>query len=561
MGDGKTTPPAPTSLLPLRARDISLYSLCDSLSGGLIYAMVLFSPWAFGTTQPWSIRSMNTAGFLLGMLLLAKLLIRWLKGYRPQRWDADAPAHRSRSRPGWRLTARQISVWVALLTLCIVAYCLVSALNARSTCYPDEPRVEYHPCLSWLPHSYDGSRSWLHFWIYLALAASFWAVRDWLPGKTAAEERGQASPAVKPCPLAPVPQSPFPARLRSLLWLLAINGALLALEGILQRLEGSGNLLFLVKPAVNKGAEAQFGPFAYRANAAAYFNLLWPVCLGFWWTLHRAAAACQRRHHLLLAAAALMAACPIISTSRGGALVSVAMLGLATLFLAGSAWLAAAPGHNGRKGAAAHRRRRHRGQSRHSGAGHIQILAGPPPGCQAPASAPAKPAASLRPLLLFLAGALTLGLWLGWQALQPRLAELGDGFQGREQMNAFARPMVADALLFGTGPGTFQNLYQFYRISPDTYWPAQLHNDWLETLITFGVAGSGLIALAFCGVLLRWFAPGGIHGGRRFVGLIWLALAGCLVHARWDFPFQIYSILFLWLILCAVLFSLTRRAC
>lgn len=561
MEDGNTTPNAPTSLLPLRARDISLYSLCDILSGGLIYAMVLFSPWAFGTTQPWSIRAMNTAGFLLGLLLAAKLLIRWLKGYRPPRWDADAPPHRSRSRPGWRLTARQISAGVALLTLGIVGYCLVSALNARSTCYPDDPRVEYHPCLSWLPHSYDSTRSWLHFWIYLALAASFWAIRDWLPGKTAAEERSQPSQAVKTCPLAPAPQSPFPARLRSLLWLLAINGALLALEGIIQRLEGSGNLLFLVKPAVNKGAEAQFGPFAYRANASAYFNLLWPVCLGFWWTLNRAAEASQRRHHLLLAGAALMAACPIISTSRGGALVSVAMLGLATLFLAGSAWLAAARAHAGRKGADSHGRRRRHGKSHRPGAGQIQILAGPPPGGQARASAPAKPAASLRPLLLFLAGAPALGLWLGWHALQPRMAELGDGFQGREQMNAFARPMVADALLFGTGPGTFRNLYQFYRISPDTYWPAQLHNDWLESLITFGVAGCVLIALAFGGVLLRWFAPGGIHGGRRFVGLIWLALAGCLVHARWDFPFQIYSILFLWLTLCAVLFSLTRRAC
>ena len=31
----------------------------------------------------------------------------------------------------------------------------------------------------------------------------------------------------------------------------------------------------------------QFGPYAYRANASQYFNLLWPVCLGFWWTLNR----------------------------------------------------------------------------------------------------------------------------------------------------------------------------------------------------------------------------------------------------------------------------------
>ena len=41
--------------------------------------------------------------------------------------------------------------------------------------------------------------------------------------------------------------------------------------------------------------------------------------------------------------------------------------------------------------------------------------------------------------------------------------------------------------------------------------------------------------------------------------LIWLALAGCLVHARYDFPFQVHSIVFLFLVLCAILFVLTRR--
>jgi hypothetical protein len=49
-----------------------------------------------------------------------------------------------------------------------------------------------------------------------------------------------------------------------------------------------------------------------------------------------------------------------------------------------------------------------------------------------------------------------------------------------------------------------------------------------------------------------------MHGGRRFVVLTWLALAGCVAHARYDFPFQIYSILFLFLVLCAILSDLTR---
>ncbi len=139
------------------------------------------------------------------------------------------------------------------------------------------------------------------------------------------------------------------------------------------------------------------------------------------------------------------------------------------------------------------------------------------------------------------------------------MAQLNEGFDTREDMYERARPMAEDYPWFGTGPGTFEPVFQLYRKSTDTYWPAQLHNDWLETRITFGWVGSGLIALAFGVVVLRWFAPRGIHGGRRFIILIWLALAGCLAHARYDFPFQIHSIVLLFLVICAVLMNLTRR--
>ena len=120
--------------------------------------------------------------------------------------------------------------------------------------------------------------------------------------------------------------------------------------------------------------------------------------------------------------------------------------------------------------------------------------------------------------------------------------------------------MARDYPVFGRGPGTFEPVFQLYRESTSTYWPAQLHNDWLETRITFGWVGSVLLAFALGVVLMRWFSPGGIHGPRRFVGLIWIALAGLLIHARWDFPFQIFSILHLLIVLCAILFSVTRKS-
>jgi len=561
---------------PLRARDVQAYQSCELLTEGLIYLMVVFSPWAFGTSQPWSIWVMNCAGYSLGGMLAVKLVIRRLKDYHPPRWEETrgvgqkaedggrrtedgeregegcggesrrqegevrspksevrnqdavvrppssalrppAPVLRGphfsiSPRPASRLTAA-----LAGLTVAILGYCLLSALNARATYDPDTLSFAYHDgYIPWLPHSFDSTSTWFTFWSYLGLALSFWAIRDWLLGKSAAEQRLERQ-ATRPGGTARADS--FPARLRRLFWLLAINGGLVGLEGIIQRLEGSGELLFLVRPRLHPTADTQFGPYAYYANASQYFNLLWPGCLGFWWMLHRSRGFRRHRHHLVLVCGAIMAACPIISTSRGGTLVTVANLLLAAFLLTTTHFLF--PDHR-----QANRRRR---------------------------------LITLCVLAAFFAGALALGYSLGWKALKPRMAELSQGFQGREREFDRARPLAADYPVFGTGPGTFATVSQLYRNADYEFRWVQLHNDWLETRITFGWVGSALIALALATVLLRWFVPGGIHGGRRFVLLMWLALGGCLVHARFDFPFQMHSIVFLFLILCATLFILSRR--
>jgi len=160
---------------------------------------------------------------------------------------------------------------------------------------------------------------------------------------------------------------------------------------------------------------------------------------------------------------------------------------------------------------------------------------------------------------LFFALTVSLGWYFGWAALEPRMEQIGEGFQNREEMYDAARPMAGDYPLFGTGPGTFATVFQLYRFSNDTYWPEQLHNDWLETLITFGWVGMLLIAAAFLLLLGRWYAPGPLGGGRRLPALLCVSLATCLLHARWDFPFQILSIIHLFMILCGVFFVLSSQ--
>jgi len=509
------------TVLRLRGRDVQLYYLCECFTEALIYLMVVFSPWAFGTTEDWSIGTMNAGGYALGGLLAIKLGIRWLKGYRPPRWGArQEPSADARSEPAGWTWVNPIAV-LSALAAAIVLYCWVSAWNARATLDAQSLVAVYRDnYIKWLPHSMDGNSSWQAFWNYLALACSFLAILDWLPGKTAAEERGESHTTDRRQGGSRSGHL-FPARLRHLLWVLAINGGLLGLEGIVQRVSASPLLLFMVLPHIHVTASMQFGPYAYRSNAAQYFNLLWPVCLGFWWTLHRGSRSRQAGHHCVLVLALVMAACPIIATSRLSAVVTAAMLVAAPLCLLAIQWLDG-------------RRNKNKGQGR----GATLLL------------------------LLFSLAALGLGLGVGWKTLKPRLAqiEMREGFGGRQEVYDLAQPMAKDYPVFGAGPGTFATVFPFYLKSKDTQAWAQLHNDWLETRITFGWVGCTLIGLAFATVILRWFGRGGIHGGRRFIVLVWLSLAGCLVEARWDFPFQVYSIEFLVLVLCAVAANLTRKA-
>jgi hypothetical protein len=489
---------------------VQLYRFCDGLSGPLLGGMIVFSPWAFGTTQPWSIWAMNVAGYGLGLLLLLKLGLRWRTGYQPPRWDSERPV------------AQVLSTTLAVLSLAVLLYCLLGALNARATFLPDERRFEYHNCLAWLPHSYDSRSTWTALWTYLGLAGAFWGARDWLLGKSSSELRApRAASAAESTEDDTGEGMPFPARLRVLLWLLAVNGALLGIESIVQRLANSPKLLFLVKPLIHQTADTQFGPYAYRANGAQYFNLLWPVCLGFWWMLNRGAGRGSKRHHLLLVCAILMASCPLISTSRAGAIIGVGMAVVGACFLLISHFVL--------------RTTRRRGRS--AGLGTIWAV------------------------LLFFVSAMTLGYSLGWDRLEPRMRELGTGFDGREAMYRMAEDMAQEFPVFGTGPGTYESVSELYRPTSliNAFWPAQVHNDWLETRITFGWVGSLLLYLLLAANFLRWFGRGGIHGGRRFVLLVWLAQVGCLLHARFDFPFQVYSVLFLFLLLCAMLSTLSRH--
>jgi O-antigen ligase len=483
-----------------------LCALADGLLGAVLIFAVVFGPWAFGTTEQWSIRVMNYAG--IGAWIV--VILKWLLLRRDFLWTlsigSDGSGHVSRERLFHKL--------FALVTVLFLLYCLASALNARATFHPNAIHFTYHPIIDWLPHSYDSGASWQAFWQYMGIAGFFWAAHSWI--KTGAKaERRKLRESVQPRVHG---SSLLPGRMRLLLWVLSINGAILAVEGIVQRMAGCNRLLWLAQPTINKDALSQFGPYAYRSNAAQYFNLLWPVTLGFWWTLQQATRrglsvfrSNNKTHHLLISCALLMALCPIISTTRGGAIVMVANAVLAGAVFLISKW-------------------RTQWKTKLAVFGLLGLMVGG-------------------------------GLVLGWQELAPRMesSELQAGIEGREGLFTVGWRMADASPVFGTGPGTFSSLYPLFRESSTDKIPGQLHNDWLEILITFGWVGTAILLAGLALVLARWFFNGRIYGERHFVMLIWIALGGCLVHAVYDFPLQIHSVLMVFVLNCAVLSCLSRK--
>ncbi len=327
------TPVADPPCGAIAADEPAWHRLADTATQWILLAMVVFSPWALGTTVPWAIRTMNVGGCALGGLLLLKRFARYRSGYEAPRWE-------TRER-------RRFVAALGALTVAILAWCLVSAANARSTADLATARLEEAGhYVRWLPHSYDGPSSWLAFWMYLGLAGAFWGARDWLAGLTRREVATLARVAMRSSgPVEPDPggaslaalvgeafgESYLPKRWRRLLWALCLTAGGVALVALFQRLQGSDRLLWLFSDPLGRKGDAHWGPFPYRNNGAAYANLFWPVCLGLWWRLRiQAKTKLGRQARLggsprvvLPFLAVLLIAGPILASSRGGSLVVV----------------------------------------------------------------------------------------------------------------------------------------------------------------------------------------------------------------------------------------------
>ena len=368
----------------------------------------------------------------------------------------------------------------------VLGYILISAINARASFNLETNEYSYFENINKIfPHSYDARGTWFVFWQYLGLVILFWGTRDWLAG----------------APISRISISLNP-RLKRLFFVICLNGGVLSIVCIVQRFyygDFLGKLLFLIEPSINNPNNSQFGPFAYRSNAASYLNLIWPISLGLFMQLGQQNLDYGKKRfgngaELILIPCIILTACgPIISSARGGMFVMIGLIILAS----------------------------------------ISMLA-------------LKISSKFLRLstLISLSAGVIVAYYLGWEKIEPRLMTIFmDKMSYRTENYWSTLEMIKDYGVFGSGPGSFEAIAQFELNDKVTVWQSWVHNDYLEFYLTFGKPGSAIIVILILTLTTQFLTTLLDRGTRALKWFLLLSLIGVFIHAVADFPLQVLSIL------------------
>lgn len=481
-------------------------ALLDSAMGMIIYLSVLFAPWAFGTVHDWSILVMNIFGYSLSVVVFVRYRIEKRLGLGGRKF--------------WQtVEGESFSTYLWYLSWLVLVYLGLYVANGRASFDSGTQTFEFFEgSLSWLPHSYDISASWDNFIRIGALICYFWGIRFWL---SRGIEFRSSSKDLEEGATGQIRDIRRSRRMVTLLSLLIFNGMLLAIVGILQRL-GSNDLLLWVRSAFIHSPQSHFGPYAYRGNAATYFNLIWPLTLFliFWLRSSDRGQSGPKKvgndsRILLYPGLFLLIIVPIISNSRTGAVLAVSMVGFSFLWLylrARKKWLFAIAG------------------------------------------------SAL--LVCVTWSSFQLGASNVLQRLEVTFSGNLDG-SGLQRLDIYKDSVriFNDHLVWGTGPGTFSSVYashrgiQFVGNGETTLnsWAAWAHCDVLEFLVTLGIVGTVLVVA--CLFILFIIPFDGQHQSilKSEWVFVYLGMVGFCLQSLVDFPFQIYSLVHLFLVSGAVL--------
>lgn len=304
-----------------------------------------------------------------------------------------------------------------------------------------------------------------------------------------------------------------PARLRLLVSVLIVFGALLALYGLLQYFLNPMQIYWLRQP---KDA-VPFGPFINRHHFAGYMELALAVPLGLLF-----AGAVKRDWFALYAFAVLIMTTALVMTgSRGGVLSLAAEI----LFLIAMTSIV--------------RRRERRDSAQVNNGRRAALLV----------------RFALKVVLGF--ALFSTAIYFGGDELVRHIADASasnDVSTGRMQFWRGAWEVIKHHPITGAGLGAFGVAYTRYDTSSGVMRLEQAHNDYLQILADAGMIGGALGLSFIIALYLAGFQRlGSSDQFRRGVALG--ALAGCtavLVHSFFDFTLHITSNALLFLVLVAL---------
>ncbi len=468
----------------------------DVALGAVVLFVAAYAPWGANTKVPWLTWVLVGACWAAGILWLATTGVRWASGGEAE----EAGSGAARRGMAWRWTMGGMLVLMAALAGQIA----VSAWNwtAVATVVPDGIEWKYREAMEGWPTTLDRDATWAAWVRYLGLAGFFWAARGWLGRRDGGRDLRTG-----------VAGSHVSERMRRVIWAWALGGGLMALVGIVHRLDKGKELLWLM-PLKDTPNEAMFGSFPYRANAGQYFNLTWPMVLGAWWVLRERGfdSAGHRRpvgaSSFLVVCVALMIAGVFTAASRMAIAVALVQMTLSVFLLGATA--------------------------RSWGA------------------------------RIALAGGLLLALTLGWLAqgdfLRKRFenALVDTTLSGRTSIYGYARPMAERFPMWGWGAEAFRTAGELHRSGFHGN-PEYVHDDRLETRGGLGWVGAGLVLglLSLVPVLAWTGGTSGCPGAVRWGGA--MGLGGMLVHGCVDYPFQVPSLQVAWVLMAAVLVAARWR--
>ncbi|MCM2329433.1 MAG: O-antigen ligase family protein, partial [Lysobacter sp.] len=141
-------------------------------------------------------------------------------------------------------------------------------------------------------------------------------------------------------------------------------------------------------------------------------------------------------------------------------------------------------------------------------------------------------------------GAIAFSIYIGLTPVLERFApdNLEGGFQGRVAIAAASFRAAMDFLPFGSGLGTFADVFRRYQADTMPGFVDYAHNDYAQLFLELGVAGAAVIVLLGVAYAMRWVELARVwrertHGHLQMAaGLGMLAM---IVHGLVDFNFHI----------------------